>query len=569
MHRAQHGSSRVSPVQRDRRLVAGIAVSVLLHGVLLSLQFGISGLDAGSGGPIRVTLAPAPPSVAPPEPLPAAPLPPLPDTPPPPLAALPPAPVPAQGLRLVDPLPKPAPPSPPRHVARKPARPRVVKRRPAVAPPLIATTLPDNPFTVAPSLPDIEPGPALEPVTVDEREPAPGETMIAARDEQRLREEEAARLAAAEEERLRREREETRVAAERDAAALRAQELARQEDDRRRVEHETAQAAQLAEQQAAERLAREQAQQQSAQQALERARLAQLAEEERRRREADASAEQQRLAQLHEREAALAREEAQRLAAQQQAAREAEQRLAQEAERRRITEAAQRQAAEEGARRVAEERARAERLGQERAEEAARRAAAEHLQAQAAPADGGGGARPGAGSGAGTVAGPGSGVGAGGSVPAGALVSRARDMLRGLNLPNVDPPPARPAFMLPNARRALADGTERDAPLRLYVNSVRQKLERNATVGDARFARGETRSDPLVSVALRSDGSIDDVTIVRSSGRPDMDEAVRRFVHLNARYAAFPPNVAARFDVIEIRRVWVFTEGLKLLEELR
>ena len=48
-----------------------------------------------------------------------------------------------------------------------------------------------------------------------------------------------------------------------------------------------------------------------------------------------------------------------------------------------------------------------------------------------------------------------------------------------------------------------------------------------------------------------------------------MDEAVRRFVRLNARYSAFPPNVAARFDIIEIRRVWTFADGVKLLEELR
>ena len=79
----------------------------------------------------------------------------------------------------------------------------------------------------------------------------------------------------------------------------------------------------------------------------------------------------------------------------------------------------------------------------------------------------------------------------------------------------------------------------------------------------------DVRIDPLVSLALRSDVSIDDVTIVRSSGQPDMDEAVRRFVRLNARYSAFPPNVAARFDVIEIRRIWRFTDGLKLLEEMR
>jgi TonB family protein len=115
----------------------------------------------------------------------------------------------------------------------------------------------------------------------------------------------------------------------------------------------------------------------------------------------------------------------------------------------------------------------------------------------------------------------------------------------------------------------VADGAERDVPLRLYVDSVRQKLERNAVLGGARFSSREVRIDPLVSVSLRSDGSIDEVTILRSSGRPDMDDAVRRFVRLNARYSAFPPNVAARFDVIEIRRVWAFADGLKLMEEMR
>ncbi|MBQ5965512.1 TonB family protein, partial [Massilia sp. ZL223] len=146
--------------------------------------------------------------------------------------------------------------------------------------------------------------------------------------------------------------------------------------------------------------------------------------------------------------------------------------------------------------------------------------------------------------------------------------SRARELLRGVTIPSVTPP-AQPAAMTLEARRVVADGAERDVPLRLYVDSVRQKLERNAVPGGARFSPREVRIDPLVSVSLRSDGSIDDVTILRSTGRPDMDEAVRRFVRLNARYSAFPPNVAARFDVIEIRRVWAFADGLKLMEEMR
>ena len=77
------------------------------------------------------------------------------------------------------------------------------------------------------------------------------------------------------------------------------------------------------------------------------------------------------------------------------------------------------------------------------------------------------------------------------------------------------------------------------------------------------------RIDPVVSVAIRSDGSVEDVTIVRSSGQAETDNLVRRIVRLNARYSAFPPNIASRYDVIEIRRVWSFAETLRLLEELR
>jgi TonB family protein len=118
-------------------------------------------------------------------------------------------------------------------------------------------------------------------------------------------------------------------------------------------------------------------------------------------------------------------------------------------------------------------------------------------------------------------------------------------------------------------RRIVASGAEREVALRMYVDSIRQKIERNGTLNQAQLAADRVRIDPLVSVTLRSDGSVEDVTILRSSGRPDTDEAVRRIVRLNARYSIFPPNVAVSYDVIEIRRVWSFADGLKLLEEIR
>jgi TonB family protein len=269
--------------------------------------------------------------------------------------------------------------------------------------------------------------------------------------------------------------------------------------------------------------------------------------------------------------------EAARLAAEEAARRvavERERRLAEEAARERAQQLARRQEEEERERRqraeavaaqaVQEELAR--RQAQQAANEAAEKDGARQAAQASGPANGGEGGAPG------SV--PGNGAGAGGTLPRGTLErgslgSRARELLRGIDLPSTPPAALRPAQQMADARRRVVDTLERDVPLRLYVDSFRQKIERNAAQIRMQLAGGPGRSDPLVSVALRSDGSVDDVTIVRSSGRADLDEAVRRIVRLNARYAAFPPNVAARFDVIEIRRIWLFAENLRLLEEVR
>ncbi|PYD84941.1 hypothetical protein DNF23_51740, partial [Pseudomonas syringae pv. pisi] len=103
MTKATAGRRGYDQARSDRRLGVGIVMSVVLHGLLLSLQFGVPGLDFGGGGPINVTLAPspaAPPATAPILPLPETPAPLAPPTTPAPPSA--PAPAPARGLRLVD-----------------------------------------------------------------------------------------------------------------------------------------------------------------------------------------------------------------------------------------------------------------------------------------------------------------------------------------------------------------------------------------------------------------------------------------------------------------------------------
>lgn len=549
----------------ERRLGIGIAVSVLLHGVLLSLQFGVPGLDPGSGGPIDVMLAPPLPAL----PVPAPPVSTAPPTTPLPSVASPPMTVPpsrpATGLRLVDlppapslavPIPVPIP--APVQARPKRARPAPVKRRlRSVAPSVIvAAPNPESEFLVP--LPDVVAGPEPLPAiaaTAEPDLPAPEEASDASDDAERETEQALAQQAA-DEQRLRQAALEQERLAEEARAAEAARLAAEQALDARQRDAAAAAALQA---QAAERERAQLEAQRLAQQRLDEEALRKHAEAERQQLEARQLEAQQQQAQQLARE--QAREREQQLAARQR--REA-------LERQQAEELAQRSAEQERERQQVSERARAEaeRVAAQRLQDAARQAAAERMRAHSAAGPGSGPVAS-TGLGAGSPgAGSGAGQGAQSGAPSGIPGSRAQELLRGLTIPGPGLP-LTPGQGPDSRRRALANGSERDAPLRLYVDSVRQKLERNAVLGGARLALREVRTDPLVSLALRSDGSVESVTIVRSSGRQEVDDAVRRFVELNARYSAFPPNVAAHFDVIEIRRIWRFSEGLKLLEEMR
>jgi TonB family protein len=68
----------------------------------------------------------------------------------------------------------------------------------------------------------------------------------------------------------------------------------------------------------------------------------------------------------------------------------------------------------------------------------------------------------------------------------------------------------------------------------------------------------------MVTVAIRSDGSVESVSFVASSGVAEVDEAIRRIVEGARPYPAFPPSLAREFDVVEIRRSWHFDSAVRL-----
>ena len=116
-----------------------------------------------------------------------------------------------------------------------------------------------------------------------------------------------------------------------------------------------------------------------------------------------------------------------------------------------------------------------------------------------------------------------------------------------------------------SARRGRLFGrTDPNGELIQYAQAWARKIELNMTFDTVREAAKRPHANPLVTVAIRSDGSVESVTFVLSSGVADIDEAVRRIVQSQAPYQAFAPALARQFDVIEIRRTWHFDMAIRL-----
>ena len=113
-------------------------------------------------------------------------------------------------------------------------------------------------------------------------------------------------------------------------------------------------------------------------------------------------------------------------------------------------------------------------------------------------------------------------------------------------------------------RGRLFGRADANAELILYAEAWSRKIQLNMTFDMVRDAAKQPHTDPLVTVAVRSDGSVESVIFVRSSGVPAIDEAIRRIVHSQANYQAFPPGLLRDYDVVEIRRTWHFDMAVRL-----
>ncbi len=114
-------------------------------------------------------------------------------------------------------------------------------------------------------------------------------------------------------------------------------------------------------------------------------------------------------------------------------------------------------------------------------------------------------------------------------------------------------------------RRKAVSASTREYRYASYLGAWARKVENIGNLNYPQAAKDQHLYGNLIlDVAVRADGSVERVSVLRSSGYPLLDQAAIDIVNLAAPYSPFPPDIAAETDVLDIVRTWQFQRGGKL-----
>ena len=111
-------------------------------------------------------------------------------------------------------------------------------------------------------------------------------------------------------------------------------------------------------------------------------------------------------------------------------------------------------------------------------------------------------------------------------------------------------------------RRKWISASTREHRFATYMDAWRRKVER---IGNLNYPEEAERrglaGDLLLDVAIRPDGTVEEITLRRSSGERVLDEAAIRIVETAAPFSEFPKDIAEDVDILHIERTWIFHSG--------
>lgn len=115
-------------------------------------------------------------------------------------------------------------------------------------------------------------------------------------------------------------------------------------------------------------------------------------------------------------------------------------------------------------------------------------------------------------------------------------------------------------------RRKFLSARTREYKYAEYMEAWRARVERVGNLNYPEKARSQNLTGNLVlDVAIKPDGSVHNLNMIKSSGSKVLDDAARRIVELAAPYEAFPSDIKQEVDILHITRTWQFMRGNRLV----
>lgn len=111
-------------------------------------------------------------------------------------------------------------------------------------------------------------------------------------------------------------------------------------------------------------------------------------------------------------------------------------------------------------------------------------------------------------------------------------------------------------------KRKFLNARTKEYKYALYIDAWRAKVERVGNLNYPEEARRRSIAGNLMlDVAINSDGTLERVTIRRSSGKKLLDDAAIRIVELAAPFPPFSADILAEANILHITRTWKFNEN--------
>lgn len=99
----------------------------------------------------------------------------------------------------------------------------------------------------------------------------------------------------------------------------------------------------------------------------------------------------------------------------------------------------------------------------------------------------------------------------------------------------------------------------RESALAPYLDSWKRKVERLGTINYPRDSRRQRMSgNPVVAVTIRADGTLRDISVQRTSGHREIDQAALNILKLASPFDPFPAPLRQKYDQLRFAYEWQF-----------